>query len=285
MTDKIKSNFHTHTLLCDGINTPEEMVIAAVDKGFDTLGFSGHCYTAYDESYCMSRENTLKYKTEIARLQEKYRGQLNILRGIEQDFGSDEPTYDYDYVIGSVHALFPNADADSTDNFHGYDRSRYYYIDWSPEETERTVKELCGGDPYTMCEHYFRMVSMLPEVTGCNIIGHFDLITKFNEKHPVFDEGHPRYVKAALDAVDRLMENNIIFEINTGAMAKGWKTAPYPAPWILKYIASKGGSVIINSDCHNADFLDFAFDKALALAEDCGVNVLPLLPCLDLQRA
>ena len=105
MTDKIKSNFHTHTLLCDGINTPEEMVIAAVDKGFDTLGFSGHCYTAYDESYCMSRENTLKYKTEIARLQEKYRGQLNILRGIEQDFGSDEPTYDYDYVIGSVHAL------------------------------------------------------------------------------------------------------------------------------------------------------------------------------------
>ena len=76
MTDKIKSNFHTHTLLCDGINMPEEMVIAAVDKGFDTLGFSGHCYTTYDESYCMSRENTLKYKTEIARLQEKYRGQL-----------------------------------------------------------------------------------------------------------------------------------------------------------------------------------------------------------------
>ena len=68
-------------------------------------------------------------------------------------------------------------------------------------------------------------------------------------------------------------------------MAKGWKTAPYPAPWILKHIAAKGGSVIINSDCHNADFLDFAFDKALALAEDCGVNVLPLLPCLDLQRA
>ena len=285
MTDKIKSNFHTHTLLCDGINTPEEMVIAAVYKGFDTLGFSGHCYTAYDESYCMSRENTLKYKTEIARLQEKYRGQLNILRGIEQDFGSDESTCNYDYIIGSVHALFPTADNDSADNFHGYDRSKCFYIDWSAEETERTINELCGGDPYSMCEHYFRMVSMLPEVTGCQIIVHFDLVTKFNEKRPLFDENHPRYVAAALDTIDRLMEKDIIFEINTGAMAKGWKTAPYPAPWILKHIAAKGGSVIINSDCHNADFLDFAFDKALALAEDCGVNVLPLLPCLDLQRA
>ena len=79
---------------------------------------------------------------------------------------------------------------------------------------------------------------------------------------------------AALAAVDKLMERNVIFEINTGAMAKGWKSSPYPAPWILKYIASKGGSVIINSDCHKAEFLDFGFDEALALAKSCGVNVL-----------
>lgn len=283
MTDKIKSNFHTHTLLCDGINMPEEMVIAAVDKGFDTLGFSGHCYTAYDESYCMSRENTLKYKTEIARLQEKYRGQLNILCGIEQDFGSDESTCNYDYIIGSVHALFPTADNDSADNFHGYDRSKCFYIDWSAEETERTINELCGGDPYSMCEHYFRMVSMLPEVTGCQIIGHFDLVTKFNEKRPLFDENHPRYVAAALDTIDRLMEKDIIFEINTGAMAKGWKTAPYPAPWILKHIAAKGGSIIINSDCHKAEALDFAFDEALALAHSTGVNILTCPPRLKFR--
>ena len=278
MTDIIKTNFHTHTLLCDGTDTPEELVEAAIAKGFDALGFSGHCYTAYDESYCMSPEGTAKYKSEIERLRKKFEGKLSILCGIEQDFGSDEPIGDYDYVIGSVHALFPAADADSTDNFHGYDRSRYYYIDWSPDETERTINELCGGDPYAMCEHYFRMVSMLPEVTGCQIIGHFDLVTKFNEKHPLFDENHPRYIAAALDALDRLMESDIIFEINTGAMAKGWKSSPYPAPWILKYITSKGGSVIINSDCHKAEFLDFAFDEALALAKSCGVSVLARPP-------
>lgn len=278
MTDIITANFHTHTLLCDGTDTLEEMVKEAIAKGFDALGFSGHCYTAYDESYCMSQKNTIKYKAEISRLRNKFEGKLNILRGIEQDFGSDEPTDDYDYVIGSVHALFPMSDTASTDNFHGYDRSRYFYIDWSAEETERTINELCGGDPYAMCEHYFRMVSILPEVTGCQIIGHFDLVTKFNEKHPLFDENHPRYVAAALDAVDRLMEKDIIFEINTGAMAKGWKSAPYPVPWILKHIAAKGGTVIINSDCHKAGYLDCAFDEALALAKSCGVNVLAYPP-------
>lgn len=283
MIDKIKANYHTHTLFCDGTNTAEELIEAAIAKGFDALGFSGHCYTAYDESYCMSLEDTIKYKSEIALLQEKYQGKLNIFCGIEQDFGSDESTCNYDYIIGSVHALFPTADNDSADNFHGYDRSKCFYIDWSAEETERTINELCGGDPYSMCEHYFRMVSMLPEVTGCQIIGHFDLVTKFNEKRPLFDEDHPRYVAAALDAVDKLMEKDIIFEINTGAMAKGWKTAPYPAPWILKHIAAKGGSVIINSDCHKAEALDFAFDDALALAQSSGVNILTCPPRLKFR--
>ena len=68
-----------------------------------------------------------------------------------------------------------------------------------------------------------------------------------------------------------------------GAMAKGWKTAPYPAPWILKHIAAKGGSIIINSDCHKAEALDFAFDEALALAHSTGVNILTCPPRLKFR--
>ena len=32
------------------------MVRSAVEKGFDVLGFSGHSYTPFDETYCMSLE-------------------------------------------------------------------------------------------------------------------------------------------------------------------------------------------------------------------------------------
>ena len=47
-----KANLHTHTSFCDGKNSPEEMVRSAVEKGFDVLGFSGHSYTPFDETYC-----------------------------------------------------------------------------------------------------------------------------------------------------------------------------------------------------------------------------------------
>ena len=39
---KLKANYHTHTLFCDGTASPEDMVKQALRLGFDHLGFSGH---------------------------------------------------------------------------------------------------------------------------------------------------------------------------------------------------------------------------------------------------
>ncbi|MDP4119064.1 MAG: PHP domain-containing protein, partial [Bacillota bacterium] len=44
----MKTNFHTHTVFCDGNDTVEELVRAAEEKGFDALGFSGHSYLLLD---------------------------------------------------------------------------------------------------------------------------------------------------------------------------------------------------------------------------------------------
>lgn len=38
-------NLHTHTIYCDGKDTPEEMILAACEKGFTSLGFSGHSFS------------------------------------------------------------------------------------------------------------------------------------------------------------------------------------------------------------------------------------------------
>ena len=53
----IKTNFHTHTIYCDGNDTPEELIKAAIDNGFTSLGFSGHSFFKKDDDYCMSLEN------------------------------------------------------------------------------------------------------------------------------------------------------------------------------------------------------------------------------------
>ena len=68
------SNFHTHSVFCDGDNTLEEIVRASVEKGFSAIGFSGHGYTDYDLRYCM--KNTDGYISEIKNLKEKYKDKI-----------------------------------------------------------------------------------------------------------------------------------------------------------------------------------------------------------------
>ena len=63
------------------------------------------------------------------------------------------------------------------------------------EYARKCVEELFGGDWYRYTDAYYDQVAFLPERTGCDWIGHFDLVTKFNERAPAFDEESPRYLR------------------------------------------------------------------------------------------
>ena len=99
------------------------------------------------------------------------------------------------------------------------------------------------------------------EVTKCDIIGHFDLITKFIEQDAGFDVRHPRYVKAWQAAADMLLKTGRPFEINTGAMSRGYRTEPYPAREIRNYIRAHGGKLILSSDSHQKDTIAHRFSE------------------------
>ena len=58
----MKSNYHTHTTFCDGRDTPEAMVEAAVERGFDVLGFSSHSDMLRDPA---------AYRAKLRELQQK----------------------------------------------------------------------------------------------------------------------------------------------------------------------------------------------------------------------
>ena len=73
----IKSNFHTHTVYCDGADAPEELVLQAIQLGFTGLGFSGHAHSRV-EDYSMSAENQEKYRRDICALKEKYRDKIEM---------------------------------------------------------------------------------------------------------------------------------------------------------------------------------------------------------------
>ena len=246
----IPSNYHTHTDFCDGSDSPEDIVLEAVRLGCPEIGFSGHSYTAFDESWCMSKQGTAEYKLCVNRLKEKYAGQIKILLGVEQDYFSNEPCDGYDYVIGSVHYVKKDG--------------KYLPVDESREIQRAIVKEYYGGDFYAFAEDYFALVEKASEKTNADIIGHFDLVSKYSEKNGYGES--PRFLAAAEKAVRALIPYGLPFEINTGAMARGVRSVPYPSPEILKMIRKHGGQIMLSSDCHNKDYLDFAFDKAADLA-------------------
>ena len=247
-----RENFHTHTVFCDGKNTAAEMAEAAAEKGFSALGFSGHSYLDFDCGWCMSKEGTEKYNAEINRLKAEYYGRLNIYRGLEHDIFSPgiEPV-DYDFTIGSVHYIEKEGE--------------YLPVDDSFDKQLEGADKYFSSSVYGYCRAYYDTVGQVLEKTGADIIGHFDLVTKFNEGDCRFSTKDPQYISACVDALDRLLPYGKPFEINTGAIARGKRATPYPSIDIADYIHSKGGYFILTSDCHNAPDLDCFFDEALKM--------------------
>ncbi len=256
----IRGNFHTHSTYCDGKNTLEEVVLSAIEKGMDAIGFSGHAHTALDNRYCMTVEGTESYRKEIEALKEKYRDKIEIYSGLELDYFSDTDPAAFDYTIGSVHYVVKNG--------------VYHDVDGSPEQFRKSVCEDWGGDPIGFAVDYFAEVADIIEKTDADIIGHFDLVTKFNEGGQMFDETDPRYVAAWMKALDKLIPTGKLFEINTGAISRGYRTEPYPAKPIIKEILKRDGKLILTADSHHKDTLEFAFEDAIKYAKECGVTEL-----------
>ena len=63
-----------------------------------------------------------------------------------------------------------------------------------------------------------------------------------------------------------------VFEINTGAIARGYRTTPYPSDFILKEMKNADCKIIISSDCHDKNFLTNYFDESLLLLKACGFS-------------
>lgn len=257
----MKTDLHMHTTYCDGNNTPEEMIESAIRRGLDVAGISGHSYMKEDDSYCMSLEGTEQYIAEISELKKKYEDRITVLLGIERDYLSDIDNSRFEYVIGSVHCVGKDGIC--------------IPVDWNADVLKQFADRFCGGDMMTVAEMYYENVGGIVERSDCDIIGHFDLITKFIEQEAYPDTNDPRYIAAWKRAVDRIFEawdrrergkraNDFclheflglsdvpIFEINTGAISRGYRTTPYPMPDQVEYIRTKGGVFITNSDSHKA---------------------------------
>lgn len=249
-------NLHTHTCYCDGKDTPEEIVLEAIDKGFTSIGFSGHSYMHYAPDYSMSIDGTEEYKKEITLLKEKYQNKIDIFCGLEVDMYSEINLSGYDYLIGSVHYLLCDG------KYVGFDRSA--------EVVKGLIDEYFGGSGIEYAKAYYKTLAKLPQYGNFDIIGHFDLITKHCDNVEFFDQNSAEYKNAAIEAV-RALEGKIrFFEVNTGAIARGYREKPYPEDFLLNEFKNRGFGAVITSDCHDRKMLDCEFEYAAELLKQYG---------------
>jgi histidinol-phosphatase (PHP family) len=251
-----RGNLHCHSTFSDGKNSPEEMTLAAIKKGFAYLGFSEHSTTEYEAS--IKQESIHEYFAEVKRLQSVYSGQIELYAGFENDYYGLHPKPEQDFTIASVHDILDEA------------TGKYHTVDYTHDKYKEAIDAIGGGDVRKLIAKYYDMVAELAESYRPDIVGHLDLITKFNEDGRYFDERSSWYRDTVTKACERIAATGCIVELNTGAIARGYRSEPYPARWILELLRALQVPVTISSDAHNADGLDFWFDQSEALLRDCG---------------
>lgn len=262
MEEMIRQNLHTHSIYCDGKDTIDEMVREAIGKGFTVLGFSGHGPCAVDEC-AMSEEGLASYIRDVREAREKYRGQIRIFLGIEEDMMQRVPSRaPYDFVIGSKHFITVGGQVKS--------------IDYSADESRKIV-ELYGGDFLAFARDYYEDVAKMADFPEVDIIGHLDLLMKFNEDGSFGSFTDPDYISCAEKCIDALVGAGKILEVNTGAVARGYRKDPYPERHLLSYIRKKGGKILLNSDCHDRKMLDCCYRESLEMIGKSGFDSMMVL--------
>jgi len=252
-----KQNLHIHSTYADGKDTPEEMVQEAIKRGFDSIGFSEHSYMYFvNRPVRMCQENMGEYQAEIKGLKEKYKGIIDIFCGMEYEIYSEVPTDEFDYVIGSVHYLKIDGE------IVGIDRGLPETLDY--------IQKYFSGDGMAFAKKYYETMCTLPDKGKFDILGHIDLVTKNNEQGKFIDTSSKVYLQYAYEAIHALKGKIPLFEVNTGAIARGYRTSPYPQMELLKELKKCDFGAVITSDCHDKRFVDCYFEEARQLLTEVG---------------
>ena len=260
-----KHNYHSHTTFSDGKHSIKKMVQSAINAKLISLGISDHSPVPIESNWNMKSDNVKKYLKEIKTLSEN-NNTIELFAGIEIDFLKGEKPLEkqflsqFDYTIGSLHYI-------KTDNgWNVIDKSKQDFID--------ILNTRFNGNINTLFTNFSTLQCEMIEMYKPDILGHIDLITKFNQKINLFDETDKKFLHSMYDVIEVAKAHNTIIEINTGAISRGYKKVPYPSIPILKRCIERDIRLVINSDAHNQKGINSFFDSTLSIVKECGVKEL-----------
>jgi len=254
------SDIHMHTVFSDGVETAEQMVRGAIEKGLCAVGISDHSYTEHDLRYCIPAIRQEEYLSELTRLKAAYADRIEVYIGLEYD-GTTELTdrERYDYVIGDCHYV---------KTFDGY-----HSVDHADAEQRAAIDTYFGGDSLAYARAYFETYLDCTRRHRPDVLGHFDLAAKFGH----IDEADTRYRSMATETLLACLAITPIVELNTGAISRNLRTVPYPQAFLLRELLQHGGKITLSSDAHRSEHIGFGFDVGIELLRSVGFSEIMVL--------
>ncbi len=267
------STIHVHTNYCDGNNTAEEMILAAIAKGMKTIGISTHGPLPFKVKYAIDNDRVQAYIDEIKALKEKYKDKIEVLLGMELDYFTDTEfshvdeslLSELDYYVASIHYLNRFKDGNP------------WAVDGSLEYVLKGIEDSYNGDAKKAIDDYYYNLSNMVTKYKPLLVGHMDLIKKNNKDNILFNENDLWYKEAVCKFLDVVKETDTVIEINTGGLARKYVNEQYPSKWILEEIRDRNIPICINSDAHSAENIACMFDEMYELCKEININNLVYL--------
>jgi histidinol-phosphatase (PHP family) len=264
------SSMHTHTIFCDGQDDVETMCRAAYEKDLYAVGFSAHApiykQTGIDSEWNLKEEKVDEYVSEVLAAKKRWQGKLAVFLGYEVDYirgmrsplDGDIRAINPDFLIGSVHYIFPANGA------------RPFTVDGPPEEFETGVKDGFGGDAGALMRCYYDAVMQMIEEGGFDILAHADIIKKNCQDKKLWDEQEEFIRQKEIAAF--LSRAGLTAEVNTGGINRGIIRDVYPSLQFLRLFREYDVPVTITADAHCARQISGNYNIALQTLISAGFS-------------
>ena len=234
------------------------MVAAALAGGLGAIALTDHApfywlpAEQHDPHLAMAAEELPGYVDGVLALKERYRGRIEVLLGVEADFiaGHEDrlarmlEAYPFDVVLGSVHLIDG------------------WLVD-APTSLARLSRG--QGEVDRIWASYAELLVAAARSGLFDVLAHLDLPKKYGHR--------PSRPFAGLEeeVVRAVAGSSCAVELSSAGRRKP-VGEDYPAPALVRALASAGVPFVLSSDAHTPAEVGYGFDELVSGARSAGVD-------------
>ncbi len=245
----------------DGCETVDDMCKQAIDLGIDVLTITDHCevngWATPEDSEFGDFSQRIPQSVKYQKLaQEKYKGKLKLLRGIElgqpvQDLKSADIALavdDFDFVLASVHNVRATKD--------------FYWLEYTPEFAEQILHT------------YFNEVLEVVRWNKFDSLAHLTYPLRYIVGEYKINIDINKYLPTIEKIFTTLINNGKAMEVNTSGLRQAIGVT-MPDKELIAFYKNLGGKYItIGSDAHKKCDLGKGINEGLKLLKETGFEYI-----------